>query len=546
MKYILILLISTTLFSCLKTTTTQLKKWAITDDEALIAESQKNASSRMKYKLVYSQINDKNKVLKSIAKQLGKFSEKDYQKYYPLVFDKEIISLQNEIERNTITYEQLTKWYLYRMLKYESNPSTALNAIISVNPEAVEEAKNADKNKKNKEHPIYGIPVLAKDNIGFIGLPTTAGAAAFKNNNAPNAFIINQIKTNGGIIIAKTNLSEWANYLCGVCPNGYSAVGGQTLNPYGRGKLDTGGSSSGSGVAIAANYAAVAIGTETSGSILSPSSSNSLVGLKPTVGRLSRGGIVPISGTLDTPGPMTKNVLDNAILLSAMSGKDIEDPAMTKNIKKLTLDEITNTSDLKGMRFGVFKEYLKDSLYALAIKKVKLLGGVLVEIEPEKVNFDGFGSLLNIYMKADLPAYISKYGDKTLSIKNVADVMKFNSEDSLRRIPYGQARFEGILNDTTSETGFYKLKYRLNQEGIRFFETPMQKHQLDAVLSINNYNAGFAAAAKYPALTVPMGYSSKTNQPFGLTFIARPYEENKLLKMGYAFEKNMNVRKSPF
>lgn len=546
MKYILILLISTTLFSCLKTTTTQLKKWDIADDEALIAESQKNASSRMKYKLVYSQINDKNKVLKSIAKQLGKFSEKDYQKYYPLVFDKEIISLQNEIERNTITYEQLTKWYLYRMLKYESNPSTALNAIISVNPEAVEEAKNADKNKKNKEHPIYGIPVLAKDNIGFIGLPTTAGAAAFKNNNAPNAFIINQIKTNGGIIIAKTNLSEWANYLCGVCPNGYSAVGGQTLNPYGRGKLDTGGSSSGSGVAIAANYAAVAIGTETSGSILSPSSSNSLVGLKPTVGRLSRGGIVPISGTLDTPGPMTKNVLDNAILLSAMSGKDIEDPAMTKNIKKLTLDEITNTSDLKGMRFGVFKEYLKDSLYALAIKKVKLLGGVLVEIEPEKVNFDGFGNLLNIDMKADLPAYISKYGDKTLSIKNVADVMKFNSEDSLRRIPYGQARFEGILNDTTSETGFYKLKNRLNQEGIRFFETPMQKHQLDAVLSINNYNAGFAAAAKYPALTVPMGYSSKTNQPFGLTFIARPYEENKLLKMGYAFEKNMNVRKSPF
>lgn len=179
-----------------------------------------------------------------------------------------------------------------------------------------------------------------KDNINVDGLATTAGSLVFKNNKTTDAFIIKRIKENGGIILGKTNLSEWANYLCLDCPNGYSAIGGQTLNPYGRKIFDTGGSSSGSGVAVATNYSAVAIGTETSGSILSPSSKNSLVGLKPTVGLLSRSGIVPISSTLDTPGPMTKNVIDNAILLSAMSGKDTTDITSNSYSKKIPFGKI--------------------------------------------------------------------------------------------------------------------------------------------------------------------------------------------------------------
>ncbi len=208
-----------------------------------------------------------------------------------------------------------------------------LNSIIAINPDAVSEARKRDKNRSDGDHPIYGMPVLLKDNIGMQGLPVTAGAAALANNMAADAFITERIKEKGGIILGKTNLSEWANYLSSACPNGYSAVGGQSLNPYGRRKLDTGGSSSGSGTAMAANYAAAAVGTETSGSILSPSSANSLVGLKPTVGLLSRAGIVPLSGTLDTPGPMTRTMTDNAILLSALSGEDSTDIVTKENPK---------------------------------------------------------------------------------------------------------------------------------------------------------------------------------------------------------------------
>ena len=163
---------------------------------------------------------------------------------------------------------------------------------------------------------------------------TTAGAVALMNNQTDDAFIVKRLKENGALILGKANLSEWAYFFCGECPSGYSAVGGQTLNPYGRKVLDTGGSSSGSAVAVAANLAPVAVGSETSGSILSPSSQNSVVGLKPTVGLLSRGGIIPISSTLDTPGPITRSVVDNAILLSAMAGKDPEDEA-SKTFRRL-------------------------------------------------------------------------------------------------------------------------------------------------------------------------------------------------------------------
>ena len=212
-----------------------------------------------------------------------------------------------------------------RIYLIEFDQETYLYSIISINKNILKEAKRKDKIKNTNIYSLHGIPILLKDNIGFEGLPTTAGAHSLKNNFTDDASIVKQLKENGALILGKTNLSEWANYFCYGCPNGYSAMGGQTLHPYGRKILDTGGSSSGSGVSTTSNLAAGSLGSETSGSILSPSSANSLVGMKPTVGNVSRAGIVPISSTLDTAGPMTKFVIDNILIYNAINDFDPTD-----------------------------------------------------------------------------------------------------------------------------------------------------------------------------------------------------------------------------
>ena len=422
---------------------------------------------------------------------------------------------------------------------------TILNNIIAINPNAVAEARQRDKNKSANTHPIYGMPIILKDNINLNGLPTTAGAQAFSNNrDTKDAFIVDRFQEKGAILLAKANLSEWANFMCLDCPNGYSAMGGQTLNPYGRRQFDTGGSSSGSGSSIAANYAAAAVGTETSGSILSPASANSLVGLKPTTGLLSRGGIVPISSTFDTPGPMTRTVVDAAILLSAMSGEDPADPATANNPKDKTYWQDVKTDSLKGVRFGAYKPLLKDTTYGLNVEKIRSLGGTVVEIELEQAPNEGFGTLLNADMNADLPNYIKNYGSAALSYQSVTDILAYNQQDSARRMPYGQGRIAGVTKATSSPEEMAQLRTKIRKSGVAYFEKPMQANQLDVILSINNRSAGQAAAANYPCLTVPMGY--KTNgEPIGITFIARPFEEEKLLKIGYAFEQATKSRKIP-
>jgi amidase len=257
-----------------------------------------------------------------------------------------------------------------------------------------------------------------------------------QNNKSKSAFITERLLNKNALILGKANLSEWAYFLCSGCPVGYSAIGGQTLNPYGRMVFETGGSSSGSGVAVAANFCVAAIGTETSGSILSPSSQNSIVGLKPTIGVLSRTGIVPISSTLDTPGPMTKSVIDNAIVLNAVTGKDDND-AISKAIDINFVDSIKEGS-LEEKRFGVIKEFLEDSIYKIAVEKIKKAGGGIIEIEPERVQLPGFLSILNIDMKNDLPVYISTQAGSGVTIKNIKDAIIFNQQDLIKRIPYGQ------------------------------------------------------------------------------------------------------------
>ena len=537
------LLIAFVFFSCSKNLSSD-RTWTSYDETSQIASLANNKNERMRFKLIQSKNLDKNEMFKSIQSQLGNFNEEDYIQLLPYILDKDILSIQKSIDERKLNYEKLTKWYLYRILKFESNRETFLNAILSINKNAVQEAKLLDKSSvKSKSHPIYGMPILLKDNINTKGMPTTAGAVALKDNNTGDAFIVNQLKAKGAIILGKANLSEWAYFLCDGCPSGYSALGGQTLNPYGRTLFDTGGSSSGSGVSVAANYAVAAVGSETSGSIISPSSQNSVVGLKPTIGNVSRTGIIPISSTLDTAGPMAKNVTDTAILLSAIMGYDSEDAT---TIRSNNTDFWTNFSDnaLKGKRFGIFKAYLSNPIYQKTIDKLKSQGVEIIEIEPQNVNFNGFVTFLNADMKVDLPKYLKSHSSVYDSFKTVDDIVAFNNQQASQRIPYGQALFEGIVAETISASDFETLKMRFLNESISFFETPMKTHNLDAIVSINNYNSGHAAMAKYPCLGIPMGYS-EAGEPIGITFIARPFEEEKLLQIGYAFEKLNPIRKAP-
>ena len=534
-KTIFILALLIAVYSCTQKPQTQIAPWVPFDETAELAENANHDSARMRFRLIQSQVRDKNHMLATISAQLKDFSPEDYQRLTPLILEQSIPVVQGHIREGELTYKELTQWFLYRIALYENDPNTMLNAVIAINPTAVEEARQRDKRRSSKDHPIYGMPVLVKDNVNVAGMPASAGAHLLKDNQAPDAAIIQNIKAKGGIILGKTNLSEWANYLFTGGPNGFSAVGGQTLNAYGRRIYDTGGSSSGSGVAMAANFAMAAIGTETSGSILSPSGKSSLVGLKPTVGLLSTSGIIPLSSTLDTPGPMTRCVVDNAILLGAMGNSAMGDGVPGP--------ESLKTASLEGVRFGVIKPFLADSLYRLAESKIVALGGVTVEFDPIPVDLTGFGDLLSADMKADLPRYLEEFAEAAVTARSIGEIIAYNREDSLVRIPYGQAIFEEMVQVTLSAAGLDSLRVRLQSEGRRFFDTPMEAHRLDAILSIDNLNAGQAAVAKYPCITVPMGYNQAG--PTGITFVAKSNREAFLLGIAYAFEQATRARKLP-
>lgn len=500
------------------------------------------------FKVLDSKYINNSKLWEIFEKELSDFTEEEYNALKPLVLEQDIPTLQKHIQDGKLTYEKLTKFYIYRIKAFDRENDLSLNAVISLNPKVISEARQRDIDLKNKmrTHPIFGMPILLKDNINTVNMPTTSGAVAFQNNNTKDAFIVERLKEHGALILGKANLSEWAYFFCGDCPSGYSAIGGQTLNPYGRKIMDTGGSSSGSGVAVAANFCVAAVGSETSGSILSPASQNSGVGLKPTIGLLSRRGIVPISSTLDTPGPMAKNVTDTAILLDAMIGFDDKDPKSVNKSLDNTFYYENNlkTSELKGKRFGVFTTLLEDSLYVRAIEDLKSDGAIIIEIEPEKIELPDFLRLLNLDMKKDLPDYIKTSGDSRLAVKSVEDVMAFNKKDSAATMPYGQSLFAGIVADSATEEEFDSIKNTLKTNGKLFFDTPLNKEHLDGILSVNNYHAGFAAVAEYPAITVPMGYT-ESGEPKGLTFIGRPWTEAFLLSWAYAYEQASKRRMAP-
>ena len=543
-KYVFFLASLFFLLYCCSTATSQLDKWEPYDESEELAANATHAVSRMQYKRIQSKHSDRNALFLPFEKELTQFTQTEYEALKNLILEQDILSIQGSIGNGSLTYESLTLFYLYRIYHFELQRETYLNAIIALNPNVLKEAREKDRKRKaDITHPIYGMPILLKDNINALPMATTAGAAAFRENTPQrDAFLVKQLKAKGALILGKVNLSEWAYYFCQGCPLGYSAMGGQTLNPYGRKQFETGGSSSGSGVAVAANYTVAAIGSETSGSILSPSGKNSVVGLKPTIGAVSRSGVVPISSTLDTAGPMTKNVLDNAILMSAITGEDNNDSYSyaSQDIRFQGLDTI----HLKGKRLGLIRNFSSDSLMQIAVKKMEAAGAIIIPFDPPKTKMNQFRTILDVDMKKDFPLYIQQHGSKTLDFDSVKDIVAFNQKDSLLHAPYGQGIFERIAQDTTSATHFESTKLKIMQEARTYFEIPMRQYELDAVLSIDNRSASYAAAAHYPALGVPMGYRAE-GQPQNITFIAPSKQEQKLLEIGAAFERLTKARKPP-
>ena len=520
-----------------------LEKWKSYDESEELLNNSSNENQKLRYKRIQSISTDKNNLIYGFETEINNFIKEKYNKLKLKIIEKSIPEIQQSIINKDFNYYDLTLFYLSRIYLIEFNKDNYLNSIISINKNILEEAKYKDEIGNSDLYSIFGIPILLKDNIGFESLPTTAGAHSMKNNYTNDAFIIEKLKEKGALILGKTNLSEWANYFCSGCPNGYTALGGQTLNPYGRKKIDTGGSSSGSGAATASNLTAVSLGSETSGSILSPSSANSLVGMKPTIGNVSRSGIIPISSTLDTAGPMTKNIIDNIIVYNAINEVDIED-LYSKENRDIQINDVINFKP-KGIKLGYYTNfYENDMIYRDAINYLIQNNIELIEIKAPKVNLNGFVKILDEDMRVDLKKYLSKYGNDNLEVNDLQSIIEYNNLDSIQRSPYGQSIFKKIIRDTMSKNDFLKLKSRLMNEGNKFYNIPMDKHKLDAVLSINNYHAGYAAVAHNPALTVPMGLR-ENNEPVGLTFIGKSNSEQVLYEIGYYFESIFSGRVSP-
>ena len=538
-KYLYFLVLSL-IFSCKENPKETVDTEAANDDLSAIS-----TKDFREFKVLDSKNLTKDEIWSALKTQIADFTQADHDRLKPLILEQDIPTLQQTIKDGKLSYEQLTKFYLYRIYSFDRENDASLNSVIAVNPKVIEQARAADQATDKGEHPIYGMPILLKDNVNATDMATTAGAVALKNNYTGDAFIVSQLKSKGALILGKANLSEWAYFFCGDCPSGYSAIGGQTLNPYGRRIIDTGGSSSGSGVTVAANFCVAAIGSETSGSILSPSSQNSVVGLKPTIGLVSRSGIVPISSTLDTAGPMTKSVIDNAILLDAIFGEDKSD---SKSFEMLWENgfyyEDIKQASLKGKRFGAPKRLYEDSLYVQALEVLKQQGAEIVQIEGEQLGLPNFLRLLNLDMKKDLPAYMENYANADISMRTVADMVAFNLKDSTSTMPYGQRLFEGIVADEGDDEFLERIKDTLKTNGRLYFDTPIKASQLDGILSINNYHAGFAAVAEYPALTVPMGYTGE-GVPKGLTFISTRLREKQLLEWAYVYEQASKMRVAP-
>lgn len=482
-----------------------------------------------------------------------------------------IDELQEKMKNGTYTSRAITEMYLQRINDID-HEGPELNSVIELNPDALAIADQADEERKagKVRGPMHGIPVLLKDNIDTGDkMMTTAGSLALDGHKAAaDAFIVKQLRAAGAVILGKTNLSEWANFRSDHSSSGWSSRGGQTKNPCALNRNPCG-SSSGSGVAVAANLCVVAVGTETDGSITAPASYNGIVGLKPTVGLLSRSGIIPISKTQDTAGPMTRTVRDTAILLAAMAGIDPNDPYTSKSEGKIQKDYTTflDANALQGKRIGVEKSFLEgrqegvEALYKQAIELLKSKGATIVEVELMKAT-DKLGEAEWNVLLYEFKDGLNKYlATAKAQVKTLADVIAFNKKNESTVMPYFK---QENLERSEKKGGLDSKEYidylaKSIQAG-KIIDDMMKEHQLNAIIGTTigpanctdlvngDYSTRFyfpppAARAGYPHITVPMGTLNEL--PVGLSFIAGAYKEGPLLGIAYAYEQASKKRAAP-
>jgi len=506
--------------------------------------------------------------VQNVAQNLEQNFKKDFE-----LDEITIDDLQKAFQSGQYSSRSLSEKYLARVAEIDK-AGPRVNAVIELNPDALQIADALDQERRSKgpRGPLHGIPVLIKDNIDTSDrMNTTAGSLALLGSRgAPNdAFVAAQLRKAGAVILGKTNLSEWANIRSSHSTSGWSGRGGLTRNPY---ALDRNpcGSSSGTGAAVSANLCVAGVGTETDGSVVCPSSANGLAGLKPTVGLVSRSGIVPISHSQDTAGPMARTVRDVAILLGVMAGADPQDPVTADSQGKVSPDytKFLDPAGLKGARLGVVRKYCGfndavDQLMDTIIREMKRAGAEIVDPAdiPTIGKFDE-GELTVFYyeLKADLAAYLARRGNT--SVKSLKDVIEFNERNRDREMPYfGQDIFlkseqKGPLN-TKEYLDALALNQKLSRaEGIDFI---MDKFKLDALVAptagpawltdlINGDHAAggsssAAAVAGYPNINVTAGYL--WGLPVGISFFGRAWSEPTLLKIAYSFEQLTKARQKP-
>jgi amidase len=482
-----------------------------------------------------------------------------------------ISDLQAGMFSGKFTARCITEKYLSRIEAIDKQ-GPAVNSVIELNPDALAMADNVDKERKDKgcRGPLHGIPILLKDNIDTAdSMETTSGSLALLGSRCTtDAFVAQRLRQAGAVILGKTNLSEWANIRSSHSTSGWSGRGGQTKNPY---ALDRNpcGSSSGSGVATGANLCAVAVGTETDGSLVRPASANGIVGIKPTLGLVSRSGVVPIAHSQDTPGPMARTVRDAAILLGALAGIDPRDSVTGEASGKIPADytRFLDPSGLKGTRIGVARKYFGfseavDVLMNDLIEEMKRAGALIVD--PADLDshgrFDETELTVFLYeLKTDLNTYLAA---RPGAPKTLKDLIGFNERNREKEMPYfGQDLFikaqgKGPLTEKEYITALEANRRLSRKEGI---DALMDKFHLDAIMAptgspawvtdwVDGDQAGggssnAAAVAGYPSITVPAGFVF--GLPIGVSFFGRAWSEPVLLKIAYAFEQLTKLRKPP-
>lgn len=495
--------------------------------------------------------------------------KKNQQKFNPEEIT--IAQLQKGYAEGEFTVSDVVNAYLDRIEKIDRN-GPGLNSVITINPDASKIAEELDRQLKSGivPGPMFGVPVILKDNIDtHDGMPTTAGSRALMHSYPlTDSYVAGRLREAGAVILGKANLSEWANFRGEMSTSGWSGFGGQTKNPYELSRNPCG-SSSGSAVAVSANLCMVAIGTETNGSIVCPSHSNGIVGIKPTVGLISRSGVIPISFTQDTPGPMARTLTDAVICLGMLTGTDPAD-SLTLATDAGHLSDYTSylkADGLKGKRIGLYKapygiNYKVDSLMNQAVAFIRSKGAVVIDIEkiaePE-VNELSFEIMLIEY-KDGLNKYFGSLGANA-PVKNLEELIAFNKKDSFELRHFNQKYLEMAQEKPGTDSEIYKETLRKMLKGTREngLDKVMNEHKLDAIIAptgtpawktdhVNGDSFHFgtsspAAQAGYPNICIPMGFIH--GLPVGISFFGRAWSEPLLIEIAYSYEQGTNHRRAP-